>query len=319
MKKTYLFLTGGLGNQLFQMAAALSLGQKSEIVLDVASGNPRTGSHELADLFSIFSGSGVSVEKRKRNPLSSKIGGYVLRSGAEPKGFEKYKIYQKIVRLISSFYFSILKHKLIVVRANSGVGYSEVNSSPRQSTFLFGYFQSHKWVEREQVREFMNSLAVQNPSEDYQDMLDKILNVNPIIMHIRRSDYAFEPDFGVLSQAYYENSLEEIRNLGIQQEVWAFTDDPDWAKFITSSRRFLGEKIKLVDDSNLSTGEIFDLMRCGSAYVIANSSFSWWAAYLSRINGVPVVAPKPWFIGLPEPESLIPTSWRRISGFEPRI
>ena len=319
MRKTYLFLTGGLGNQLFQMAAALSLGHQSEIVLDVTSGNPRNGSHELADLFSIFSGLGVSVETKKRIPLSSKIGGYVLRSGAEPKGLETNKLYQRIIRLISSIYFSILKHKLIVVRANVGVGYSKIKTNSKLSTFLFGYFQSYKWVEQEQVREFMNSLTVQNPSEDYQDMMREIMHVHPIVMHIRRGDYAFEPNFGVLSHSYYENSLENIRNLGIEQEVWVFTDDPDWARIVTSSRTFVGEKIRLVDDSNLSTGEIFDLMRCGSAYVIANSSFSWWAAYLSRTKGAPVVAPKPWFVGIPEPDSLIPASWKRVSGFKPRI
>lgn len=319
MRKTYLFLTGGLGNQLFQMAAALSLGQKTEIVLDVRSGNPRTGSHELADLFSIFSGSGVSVDKMERFPLTSKVGGYVLRSSTEPKGIEKSKLYQWIVRIASSIYFSILKHELIAVRANVGVGYSEINTNLRQNVYLFGYFQSYRWVEQEQVKDIMNSLTVQSPSDDYQVLAREIKDVHPIVMHIRRGDYAFEPNFGVLAKTYYEDSLEQIRNLGIKQEIWVFTDDPDWAKTITSGRTFSSEKFRLVNDLTLSTGEIFDLMRYGSAYVIANSSFSWWAAYLSRTKGAPVVAPKPWFIGLPEPESLIPTSWKRISGFEPRI
>ncbi len=319
MRKTYLFLTGGLGNQLFQMAAALSLAQETEIVLDVRSGNPRAGSHELADLFSIFSGTGVSVDKMKRFPLTSKVGGYVLRSSTEPKGIEKSKLHQRIVRIASSIYFSILKREFIAVRANVGVGYSKIKTNLRQSIYLFGYFQSYRWVEQEQIKDIMNSLTVQSPSDDYQVMVKEIMDVHPIVMHIRRGDYAFEPSFGVLAQTYYEDSLEQIRNLGIKQEIWVFTDDPDWANTITSARTFSGEKIRLVNDLTLSTGEIFDLMRYGSAYVIANSSFSWWAAYLSRTKNAPVIAPKPWFIGLPEPESLIPTSWKRISGFEPRI
>ncbi len=319
MRRTYLFLTGGLGNQLFQIAACLSLGHKTEIVLDVTSGNPRNGSHESADLLSVFSGSGVIIEREKKNAFSSKIGGYILRSGAEPKGLERNGFYRELVRLIASAYFSVSKRKRISVRANSGVGYSQIDISQKRSTFLFGYFQSYRWIERDHVREFMNSLTVQNPSEKYQSIKKEISEIQPIIMHIRRGDYAFEPNFGVLSQIYYEKSLEYIQNLAIEQAVWVFTDDPDWAKLITSSQTFVGKEIRLVDDSNLSTGEVFDLMRFGSAYVIANSSFSWWAAYLSRTNGAPVIAPKPWFIGLPEPESLIPTSWRRISGFEPKI
>jgi hypothetical protein len=319
MKKTYLFLTGGLGNQLFQFAAALSLGQKSEIVLDVISGNPRNSSHEKADLLSIFSGLGVSIDKKERKLLSSKIGGYILRSGAEPRKFEQAKLYQRCVRLFASIYFSMLYFEFIVVKANSGVGYSEVGLSSRLNTFLFGYFQSFRWVEQNHVRESMNSLTIQNPSEDYAVLLKQIMDVKPVIMHVRRGDYAFEPKFGVLSKTYYKNGLEHLRNSGITQEVWVFTDDPDWAKLLISSRSFTSEKIMLVDDSKMSTGEVFELMRFGSAYVIANSSFSWWAAYLSRVTGANVVAPEPWFIGLPEPESLIPSSWKRFSGFEPKI
>jgi hypothetical protein len=319
MKKTYLFLTGGLGNQLFQFAAALSLGQKSEIVLDVTSGNPRNGSHEVADLFSIYSGSNSSTESKKRNIFSTKIGGYILRSTAEPRKYEKNQMYQFFSRLLASIYFSIVHLKILSVRANSGVGYSEVRVNSSRNTFLFGYFQSFRWVDQNHVREFMNSFSAQKPSQEYKNLRTEMLRIKPLIMHIRRGDYAFEPNFGILSQAYYENGLEHFRGKGMEQEVWVFTDDPEWARSITASRRLNGEKIKLVDDSKLSSGEVFDLMRFGSAYVIANSSFSWWAAYLTRVNGAPVVAPKPWFIGLPEPESLIPTSWHRFSGFEPKI
>jgi hypothetical protein len=318
MKKTYIFLTGGLGNQLFQMAAALSLGQKTEIVLDVSSGNPRNGSHEIADMFSIFSGAEVSTEKKKKNALSTKIGGYVLRSASEPRGIEKKKFYQVAVRLVASIYFSILYFEFIAVKANVGVGYSEVKISSRLNTFLFGYFQSFRWADFDFVREFMNSFQVQNPSSKFNGLLAEMRTVQPVIMHIRRGDYAFEPNFGVLSQSYYENGLEHLRKLGIKQEVWVFTDDPDWARSLTRSKNWADEKIKLVDDSELSTGEVFDLMRSGSGYVIANSSFSWWAAYLSRVNGACVVAPQPWFVGLPEPSSLIPVSWKRLSGFEPK-
>ena len=318
MKRTYLFLTGGLGNQLFQLAAALSLGKKTEIVLDVASGNPRNDSNEVADLFSIYSGSDFLVGSKKQNNLSTKIGGHILRSASRPKKYEN-QIYQKFARFLASVYFSIIHFRFISVRANSGVGYSDVKISSKQNTFLFGYFQSFRWADQNHVRDFMYSLSVQNPSQEFQKLVLEISGIKPVIMHIRRGDYAFEPNFGVLSQKYYENGLEYFRSRGLKVEVWVFTDDPDWAQSIITSPRLKDETIKLVDDSKLSTGEVFDLMRFGSAYVIANSSFSWWAAYLSRVNDAPVVAPKPWFIGLPESELLIPPSWHRFTGFEPKI
>jgi hypothetical protein len=319
MKKTYLFLTGGLGNQLFQLAAALSLGEKTAIVLDVESGNPRNSSTCGADLFSICPASEFSIGGKKRNILSTKIGGHVLRSAASPAKHENNHLYQTSVRFLAAMYFSIAYFKIITVRANNGVGFSKVKLSSKLNTFLFGYFQSFRWVDKSNVRDFMNAFSAQNPSREYQFMLTEISRIRPIIMHIRRGDYAFEPNFGVLSQAYYENGLDYYWSKGMNQDVWAFSDDPDWARSILSSQRLKDKKIKLVDDTKLSTGEVFDLMRFGSAYVIANSSFSWWAAYLSRVGGASVVAPKPWFIDLPEPESLIPPSWQRLSGFEPRI
>lgn len=316
MKKTYLFLTGGLGNQLFQLAAALSLGDKTAIVLDVESGNPRNSSPGVADLFSICSVSEFSIGGKKRNILSTKIGGHVLRSAASPVKHENNHLYQTSVRLLAAIYFSIVNFKVITVRANDGVGFSRVKLSSKLNTFLFGYFQSFRWVDQSNVRDFMSTFTAQNPSREYQNMLTEISRIKPIIIHIRRGDYAFEPNFGVLSQAYYENSLEYYWSKGMHQDVWAFSDDPEWARLILSSQSLKDKKIKLVDDTKLSTGEVFDLMRFGSAYVIANSSFSWWAAYLSRVDGASVVAPKPWFIGLPEPESLIPPAWQRIPGFE---
>jgi hypothetical protein len=58
-------------------------------------------------------------------------------------------------------------------------------------------------------------------------------------------------------------------------------------------------------------------MRLGSGYVIANSSFSWWAARISKFEKNLVVAPKPWFVGIDEELSLIPSDWKRLEGYSP--
>jgi len=70
--------------------------------------------------------------------------------------------------------------------------------------------------------------------------------------------------------------------------------------------------IRLVGQVNNSTALTFEIMRLGYGYVIANSTFSWWAAYLSRNLNSSVVSPDPWFTGIPEPTYLIPKGWKRI-------
>lgn len=316
MKKTFVFMTGGLGNQLFQLAAALNLGQKSEIVLDVINGNPRNGANGKADLFSLYSPLEISDFSEKKNSLSTKIGGYVLRSGAEPSRIEKIKLYQISILFLASVYFTISHRKLISVKVNLGVGYSDIEPSSIFNTLLIGYFQSHNWADEPFVKEILESLDVQNSSKKFTVLRDEILKDKPIIIHVRRGDYAFEPNFGILDSSYYRKGLTLLREKGRDQKIWAFTDDRGWAEQLLNFDTLGMSDIQIVDDSDLSTGEVFDLMRYGSAYVIANSSFSWWAAYLSRIETSDVIAPEPWFIGLTEPKDLVPPSWLRIPGFE---
>jgi hypothetical protein len=314
MKRTYLFLTGGLGNQLFQVAAALALGKNSKIEIDTNSGNPRNGSHPVADFFSIGSHLEVKSSSYQTSSLSTKVGGYVLRSNAEPTRLEEVKFFRRIVQSLASIYFTLGYMRPISVRANSGVGYSAVRRSLNLNTLLIGYFQTYRWVEEPTVMQSFKSLQVTNGSEIFQSLRERIIQENPIVIHIRRGDYAFEPDFGVLSSAYYRDGLNFLKSKGAEGRVWAFTDDHVWAAEILQSSGLINLDIEIVDDSGLSTGEVFELMRFGSAYVIANSSFSWWAAYLSMTDGALVVAPDPWFIGLPEPAELIPPIWHRIPG-----
>ena len=316
MKRTYLFLTGGLGNQLFQIAAALALGKNTKVEIDTESGNPRNGAHPVADFFSLGSHLAANPSSIKGGSLSTKVGGYVLRSNAEPVRLEKFKAFRLLSIFAASVYFTILTRRPLAVKANSGVGYSPLRRRIRLSTYLIGYFQTYKWAEVPSVKDSLKTLHVTNGSKPFEVLRERIAREKPVILHIRRGDYAFEPDFGVLPSTYYRDGLKLLQLRGAEGKVWAFTDDREWATEILQSDGLENIDIEIVDDSGLSTNEVFDLMRLGSAYVIANSSFSWWAAYLARINGALVVAPEPWFIGLPEPVELIPPAWLRIRYFE---
>ena len=129
-------------------------------------------------------------------------------------------------------------------------------------------------------------------------------------MHIRLTDYEQEETFGIPDLNYYAESfklLQEERKIG---RVWIFTDDQEKAreqlpKEITSGARWIPE----VAGSAACTLEV---MRLAENYIIGNSTFSWWAAFLPAESDKIVIAPSPWFKEYEENRDLIPLKWGRI-------
>jgi len=151
------------------------------------------------------------------------------------------------------------------------------------------------------------------PSPAYLQ-LEKIVSDKKIIgNHVRRGDYKnYAEEFGLLSARYYSEALKEIESQIPNAKLWLFSDEPEEV-----SNEFKGSGITfnyVVKDNELSPAESITLMSKLSGLIIANSTFSWWAGFLSK--GHLVVAPKPWFRSegswLKE-ENLIPDSWVRVS------
>jgi hypothetical protein len=69
-------------------------------------------------------------------------------------------------------------------------------------------------------------------------------------------------------------------------------------------------------DKNLNSAETLELMRCGKAYIIANSTFSWWGAMLSNSENPMVICPDRWFKSQAEPLHLIPKYWKRVPAWQ---
>jgi hypothetical protein len=98
------------------------------------------------------------------------------------------------------------------------------------------------------------------------------------------------------------------------RNVWVFSDEPtEVNQYIKLP---LGYGMRVVGDNGLNPAETLELMRHGSAYVIANSTFSWWAAFLSYERGCPTIMPAPWFQNMPSPEGIKPENWIEIEYLE---
>lgn len=134
---------------------------------------------------------------------------------------------------------------------------------------------------------------------------------NSIAVHVRRGDYLKEPHksyHGVLSGEYYTNAIKGMWDrVGLDAEFYFFSDDMEWVK-----KEFQGEKIHFVEPG-LEARDIYMMAQCKHA-IIANSSFSWWGAWLgdNQANRV-VVAPKKWFDQSKEDYSdIVPDRWVKL-------
>lgn len=180
-----------------------------------------------------------------------------------------------------------------------------------KKVYLQGYFQSERYfVDQEQaIREdFRFLLPLPNSC---QSVLAKVLSTDSISMHIRRTDYlTVGLDQYVLSMNYYARALEYICTKLAEPHVFVFSDDPNWA--LANLR--LQIPMIIVSNSQMHDYEELQLMSMCKHHIVANSSFSWWGAWLASGNEKIVIAPERWMAEHSEIDSrdLVPTNWTRM-------
>lgn len=156
------------------------------------------------------------------------------------------------------------------------------NQCPNEISIV-GFFQSEKYfskIKESIIEDFTFKSHILNPCYEMISSLEK-----PISLHIRRTDYLTDQNHTALDFDYYD---EALKNFDENRPVIVFSDDSDWCKNqkVFSSDRFL---ISENTDNSID----MCLMSLCSAHIIANSSFSWWGAWLSKSEKV--IAPSTWF------------------------
>jgi hypothetical protein len=174
---------------------------------------------------------------------------------------------------------------------------------------LQGYFQSEKYfkhIENEIREDFTFNSEVLNPCKEMIGSIE-----NPISLHIRRTDYLKNAEnHHNLSLKYYEDALS---NFNSDRNVIVFSDDPKWC-----SEQTLFSDDRFLISENTDNRVDLCLMTLCSDFIIANSSYSWWGAWLSSNKNKEVIAPIEWFgkIGYTkdhDTKDLIPDEWTRIN------
>jgi len=166
---------------------------------------------------------------------------------------------------------------------------------------LQGFFQSEKYFKHIRDQLLTDFEFCDNILEPAKQVVSNWNN--PIALHIRRTDYVTNPNHTTLSLEYYEKALDYFDD---HSEVIIFSDDPKWClqQKLFDSDRFL------VSETNNSYLDMCLMTLC-SGHIIANSSFSWWGAWLS--NSKKIIAPSGWFRGSNnehlDTKDLIPENW----------
>jgi len=308
-----IFLTGGLGNQLFQLANALTLDPKREVHLEWTLGKPRCNLQGFPDITDFQLPERVQLlPASKHSWLTSKAAGYILRSSISPKRWETSSVVQATLNIVANTIFSIYFKKLIRYKSGFGIGYSPISITCFKS-FVIGYFQTYKFINQKSVYAEMKELRPRVSNKEI-DIFRELAKVEvPIIAHFRFGDYRNEKTFGIPDGTYYQRSLNEMVMTNPNSKIWVFSDEKSEAEKVFPSE--FNSKTRWITDNQFSPAETLELMRLGTAYVIANSTFSWWAAILSITDNPYVICPDPWFKLEPEPLDLIPPSWTRVSAW----
>jgi hypothetical protein len=242
----------------------------------------------------------------------SRVTGYCLRLGVNPSYLESRGFIKTTILFLASILISIFLKKKNNVVIGNGLGYSKLNSD-YSSPYLVGYFQSYKYAEAS--RQYLLKAKIQDVGPELEELDLAAIVEMPLVVHLRFGDYLLEENFGIPSREFYLTGINSVIAKGICKSIWVFSDDLPRAREKLELKDTLPTRwINSVDNSVVST---LQAMRLGRGYVIANSTFSWWAAYLSLDPGAEVVAPNPWFVGMEDPEELIPPNWKQLDAGYP--
>ena len=218
------------------------------------------------------------------------------------------------------FLFYFVCHKGFCL-FTSGVGFMngiqvmiEIDSlKTSRKVYLDGYWQSEKYF-AEITNILRKDLCLRDPLHPINaDYAQQIRSNKAVSLHIRRGDY-LEPNYSKVfyhcDEAYYRNAMDLILRNYPDAHFFVFSDDLEWAK----QNLAVYSKISYIENNSLKRDwEFIYLMSLCQHHIIANSSFSWWGAWLNENPDKMVIAPQKWFIS-PQKNTadLIPSTWVRL-------
>lgn len=283
-------IKGGLGNQLFQYASGYALAKRlnQKLVFDPSFTRNMTA-------------------RGYKLPLLCVEGDEVIYEEQLPKK----------VSLLKNLYINKLCRVLNIARHNCGeyTYWLETKDEwqpdfftiDESNLYVDGYFQSENYFKQYRTDLLKQIQPKYDPEDEYLRELEEIRNCNSVAVHVRRSD--FKKDncayHYLLDETYYEKAIQRIRDLVENPVFFWFSDDIDWVKKkfeVKENFRFVSLHTKHADIDEMM------LMKNCNHIIAANSTFSWWAAWLNEHDAaVRIVPERPYGM-----EGIIPPDWERV-------
>jgi hypothetical protein len=286
-------IIGGLGNQMFQYAASLAIVRKSgaQLKLDTSNfqGYELHHGYELRRVFDI--NTPIASREEVESILGWKSNSFIR------------KLYRRIFKgMVQSNY----------VIEPTFTYWANVYQLADMA-YLEGYWQSEKYF-AEIASEVRERFTFKVALEDKNLELSHLINTsNSVGLHVRRGDYvsntANSKVYYQCSMDYYNRAIESVAKAVNNPVFFVFSDDIKWAKDnLNVDYEFV------FIDHNRGEGSYVDmqLMSLCKHNIIANSTFSWWGAWLNTNPKKIVYSPKEWFVNGRSSDDLIPEYWNRI-------
>ncbi len=278
-------LIGGLGNQMFQYAAGKALAERHgvELALDLSGFRNYALRSFLLDRLRVpEAASAIAAEARAAKPANH---------------YARSLWRQRIDRVLGRVGLPRLAASVDDYR-EPFYHYDPAFETLGPETSLFGYFQSERYFSSiaEPLRDWFS------PRQPFAEAAARVLarieaSPLPVSVHVRRGDY-LNPGtaefHGIVGGPYYRQALGRLKDrIGQDAELFIFSDDPGAAEqllnFVPKSRL-----VHVCGDPERPWEDMALMARCRH-HVIANSSFSWWGAWLNRAADKVVIAPRAWF------------------------
>ena len=300
-----IILFGGLGNQLFQYAIGLQLIRYREVSFESSLGKPRVDQKGNLDLLGFVLPNDAPIISSSASARTSKILNAFLKISSVSYSQE---ILSKGINGARAV-LRLLFRKYVVFP--DGVGFSQIKLMHSKARYVVGNFHSYKWFDDEWTLEALRSIRLQNKPRWVAEMAIQSEVEMPIVVHVRRGDYTTINELGILQENYFRLALEKATQNYPDSRIWVFSDNFREAGELLPS--IYAEKYLYVSEEPWNSAAHLETMRLGQCFIISNSTFSWWAAFLRYNISAPVYCPENWFLTKPNPESMIPDDWIKVS------
>jgi len=286
-------LGGGLGNQMFQYAAAKALAvcSRTQLKLDISHFDRHISNETLRNYHL-----NVFPNIREKIAIREEVDNLLPQF--------KFDLFNKLYKNINKRIFNFNKS----YKVERNLFYSPITLNTSKKVYLDGYWQSEKYFDGIQsvIKEdfSLDHLLHYEPLQHSIGLLQSEFSVS---IHVRRGDYITNPStnsyHGILGLDYYERAITKVISLAEGNPLFfIFSDDIDWC------RKNLKIPYKHIYISTGIDHHDLYLMSICKHNIIANSSFSWWAAWLNKNSSKIIVAPKRWFAAA-EPNNIVPDKW----------